>query len=664
MAIVPQPAALCARVPRRYNRADVGAWAAILWTVLHAVQLGAGRARDRPAPLGEARAALEAGDFERARARAVDAALLRPRDASGWLVVGLALFRDGRAAEAVAPFRRVVELDPSSSLGWFNLGSSLYQSSQFDAAASAWHRAAALDGKLAPLALYDASQAARDAGHTALAERDLVEATREARAHGQLKLLKKLEGERGDLAGEEERALAKKGKAAIQAGRVGEAIPDYRAALAHARARNAPVEDQCELAYGLGHALLRDHDAAGAAAVFGEAARLQPRDSDFQLMLGLAEFQALHDDAAGDALRSALSLGLSDVDARTAHAYLDAIARDRRHDRLAVDIKLSGGWDSNVPQSSPVLAAGSATLPQTDAGFLAVDADLRWRFFRKRRDGFALDYHFGQLAYLASALDVYSVQEHELALLGDWSPHPRLGFELAAAGFATFSGVQTFTPFQAGITPSLRVFVREGHDLETQARYTHVWKDSLDVTYNYLAGHRDEAALGEEWRPRRWHLRLWAGYQFTSERIGVECVPLHQILFPLIPQFPAGGAQRYIIPYSYQGHEARLYAQGDPHRDVRITLDLRYEKLFYAGQSYLRDTQTLMNFYVRTRADDRWTVAALVRWYLPRGFDVAAEYSLVINRSDIDFRNPSTALDYDDKNYLKHVVALDAAWRY
>jgi hypothetical protein len=363
------------------------------------------------------------------------------------------------------------------------------------------------------------------------------------------------------------------------------------------------------------------------------------------------------------ALATALAIGLPASDAATARTYLERIKRERAHDRLTLDIRVGAGWDSDVPQSSAVLTAGSANVvAQPDAFLLSADLDLRWRFFGRYSNGLALEYRFSQLAYLSAPLDPYSLQEHDLGFSGAWTPHRRINFELAVEGFVSFAGVQTFTPFQAGITPALRIFVVEDHDLETQARYTHVWKDSLDVFYDYLAGNRDEASLGQEWHPRALRLRLYAGYQFTSELVGRENVSAHQIPFPLVPAPSAN--QRYIIPYSYQGHEARVFAQADPLRDLRITLDLRYEKLFFIGNAILRDTVTLMNILSRPREDDQYTVGVVARYYLPRGFDLAGEYTLVVNRSDIDFRNPNTAYDYDDKNYVKHVVALEAAWRY
>jgi len=150
----------------------------------------------------------------------------------------------------------------------------------------------------------------------------------------------------------------------------------------------------------------------------------------------------------------------------------------------------------------------------------------------------------------------------------------------------------------------------------------------------------------------------------TSERVGVENVPLHQIMFPLVSAFPAGGPLHYNIPYSYEGHEVRLSARAEPYRDLRLTLDLRYEKQFYSRDSFIRAAQTGVITDRRPREDDRFTVSAVARWYLPKGFDLGLAYTLVVNRSDIDFRNPATALDYDDKNYLKHLVALDGAWRY
>ena len=640
----------------------MGAWAAIWLVVLEASHLAVGRAQHRPAPIAEARAALDARDLERARILASEAALLEPRNPAAWLALGLALFRAGRPADAAPAFRHVTELDGESAIGWFNYASALYQSGVTAPAVDAYHRAAALDGKLAALARYDAALAARDTGRSDEAERDFIAAASAARAHGQDELVHKAESELATLADASERALAKQGKAAVKAGHAREAVRAYRAALEHARRRAAGEGALAELAYGLGHALLRDEQPAAAATVFAEAARLRPHDPDFQLMLGIAHFRALDDAPARDALKAALALGLSTADVATARAYLEAIARDRAHDRLTIDLRVGGGWDSNVPQSAAVVSAGSAALPESDAGFLSADLDVVWRFFGRRRNGLLLSYRFDQLAYLSSALDTYSLQEHDLAFDGEWTPHHIFTVEGGVEGFVVFSGVQTFGTFQAGVTPRARILLHEGHSLETQLRYAHVWKTALDPNYDYLGGNRDEASIGEEWRPKR--LRLYLGYQLTSERIGVENVPLHQILFPLVPRYGVGTPEHYNIPYSYTGHEVRALAEGDPHRDVRLSLDLRYEKLLYTRDSFIRDALTGVITYRRSRADDRFTASALVRWYLPKGFDLTATYTLVLNRSNIDFRNQATRLDYDDKNYLKHVVGLEAAWRY
>src|SRR5262249_50906288 len=120
-------------------------------------------------------------EYDRAAELATQATLLTPDDGDAWLVLGLARFRAGHAAEARLAFQRAVLLLPDSALARFDLGSAAFETGAFDEAEQAWLEAARLSDKLAPLATLRAGMAAEEAGHLDAAAKHYADA--EVAAH-------------------------------------------------------------------------------------------------------------------------------------------------------------------------------------------------------------------------------------------------------------------------------------------------------------------------------------------------------------------------------------------------------------------------------------------------------------------------------------------------
>jgi Flp pilus assembly protein TadD len=650
----------------------------------------AARARGEPARAltSEARAALDAKELERAREAAARAARRAPDDGEAWRLLGMALFRDRRAADAVAPFERAASLQPTSAVARFNLGSALLETGRAAEAERAYLDAARLDEKVAPLALYDAGLAAarsaddQRAAASARASADeradahLRAAVESARAAGAAPIAERASArldERGrarrDRARARVRGLMQQGKDALAQGRAYDAAEAYRAALAAADADEQQVfgdADRAELEYALGHALYQQGILGPAARAFAAAATLAPRDPEFQLMLGLVRMRLGADAEARAALSAALALGLTGDDAARARGYLAAIAAEPR---FTLDARAGGGWDSDVPESNQIIVepSGAATSERA-AGFLSADLDVSYRPVGTSRSGVTLEYRFGQTAYLSSALDLYSLQEHDVSAAAAYTLRDRLKLELGIDGYLLFAGVQTFGFFQAGVAVGPRVTVDEGHGLETAFRYVHVFKASLDPNYDYLSGARDEAAVSQTWRTSRGRVRV--GYQFTDEAIGAQVIGTSQLEagcnavqgqpVPPPPLLPCDDT--YTIPYSYYGNQVSLMGVIDLPWSLHGQLMLRYEHRDYPKESVVFDPITLTNGHRRLRIDDRFTVDATLRRTLRWGLHVEFAYTLVVNRSTIDFTNPSTPYDYDNKNYFKHVLMLELTY--
>jgi Flp pilus assembly protein TadD len=621
--------------------------------------------------LGAAAEALRARAYARAQALAAETLLSDPTRTDGWLTLGLALFRDGRPADAAQAFEAAAVLEPQNATIRFDLGSARFESGRPEEAETAYLRAAELDRELSALSLYDAALSSEAAHEDRRALAHLHDA-RDAAVR-----LHQPDLEQRAVAKEEEiaarllaevwgrlRGLVQAGRAALKAKRPGLAEERYAEALALASLAGLRDADRAELEFALGHARLRAGRLPDAIRAFARATALLPREAQFHFILGVAHSRHGEDDAAEHELDEALRLGLARADAQEARDLLRVLRQRRRDTRakLTLDVRVGTGYDSNVPQSGVVLAAQGATgALDSGAAQLLADLALSWRMVGDMDRGLRLEYRFGQLAYLSDALDPYSIQEHDLTLSGAIRPHRRLSLEAFADGFALFSGVKTFTPFQAGLSIGPRLTIREGRGFETVTRYQHVFKWSLDPTYAYLGGNRDEVALTEVFRAT--HGRLSLAYQFTHEAVGTDAVLVSALYFPL--GAPAVGPDAtYHIPYSRNSHEVSLVGALDLPLGLRGLLTLRYEHSDYLGQSFIDLPATGQNQYLRQRVDNRYVVDAALRRTLWGPFDAELAYTLVINRSTIDNTVAQTARDYDNKDYYKHVATLELSYAY
>jgi tetratricopeptide (TPR) repeat protein len=624
--------------------------------------------------IADARRALDGHEYERAAALAQQATDDAPDDAEAWLVLGLARFRGGKPEEARLAFERAATLAPESALAQFNLGSAAYETSHFDQAETAWLEAARRSDKLLPLATERAGMAAEEAGRFEAAEKHYAEAETAARAAHEIPLaedaadrLRELRDRGTRKAREAVRTLAHAGKEALSAGRADEAVLRYREASDLARRSAIPDADRAEVAYGLGHALLRKGDADSSAAALAEATRLAPREADFWFMLGVAEYDRglASDDTAHLAFDRALALGLPPADADRARRYLGAIAAraDEREGAVLLDARAAAGYDSNVPQSGIIVTEPQVRAGEADpaAPSLAADFDALWRAAGTAQNGIALEYRFSQLAYLSNALDAFSLQEHDVAFAGAVTPEPWLTLELDTGGFVLFSGIQTFTPFQAGVVIGPRVTAREGGGFETRVRWEHTFKRALETGFESLTGSHDDLGVQEIWRRGRW--RLAAGWLLRREAVDQQRVPISELTFPQgLPSSLASDG--YVIPYSYASNEGSLAASSWIGAWLRLAVSGRYEHRDYTKESFIVEPVTMTRSYPRKRVDDRFAIGVGIAHPIDERFDLELAYELTINRSNIDNTNLETPLDYDDKNYDKHTVEVGVVWRY
>ena len=510
-------------------------------------------------------------------------------------MVGLARFRAHEPAAAIAPFTRALALAPSSATVRFDLASALYQAGRFADAEARYVEAAARDAKIAPLALLNAGLAALDGGNPERAIAHLQKAEAAARAGGQEPVadeahatLQSFTRRSSHAAAPELQRLTHAGTEALHARRYGEAAASYHRAYDVAVAEGASAGDRAELQYDLGHALWRAGDLVAAARALESAVALAPHEAEFHYLLGLVHFDAGADRDAKDALVRALALGLPAGEAKRAGDILRALAETRRGEtsRFFFEMRAAFGLDTNVPQSGTLVTAAHPGGEPTTAPFLEGDVDFFWRPAGNARNGFSVEYRFAQLAYLSEDLHLYSLQEHDSTLTGAWTPTPRLTLELGGDGYVLFTGVESFTPFQTGVSVGPRISVREPHGFETRLRAQHIYKRFLDDTYDYLTGNRDEAGAGELWRDPKDRVSL--GYLFAKESIGVQKISLGLLNLPLATASSSDPNDVYFIPYSYTSHEVALGGARDLPHDFYATATVRYEHRDYDGSANRR----------------------------------------------------------------------------
>jgi hypothetical protein len=297
------------------------------------------------------------------------------------------------------------------------------------------------------------------------------------------------------------------------------------------------------------------------------------------------------------------------------------------------------------------------------------DVDAQWRPVGDFHTGVLLEYHFNQLAYFAVpiTLDPYSLQSNDLVLDGTWTPLPWLTLDADVDAFLMFAGIETFGPFEDGVTLGPKISAREGGTFETTAHYDHTWQRALDPNYIYLTGSRDEATVAESARADLGRLTL--AYRFRLQQVGSQVVSTSSLYFPC-PAAPAGSlpcppaaANVYVIPYSYQSHEISLTGVVYLPWSLRALASVRFDYRPYADESYIQRPRTnsnsaLTTYYYRPRTDDITTIEATLSRTFGRHCSLELSYSILINASDVDNSDPASRLDYDNENFVKQVIQL------
>jgi tetratricopeptide (TPR) repeat protein len=550
----------------------------------------------------------------------------------------------------------------------FNRGSSLYKLRHFAEAEQLFLRAAAADPHVAALALLDAGLAALDAGSLDRAQAHLARLEALARA-GADDARTAAEQLRDEVAAEEDlrsreqrRAQRQEARAALRAGDYQRAARLYQRALEEARRLDVPDYEKAELAYALGFVLYRSGRYPEARVYFDQAIGWQPRESEFRLLAGLTAYVLGDDEAALRDLTAALALGLSADDRRTAERKLDTLGPGlrARGAGIAAAADLGAGYDSDVPQAN---VGRTETLAANGGSpFATASLALYDRFLHQGRAATEVAYLFDEIAYTDLRFDDFSLQQHTLSAEEEVRVERRWRLGLKASGDLLFAGIEHFRRFldQVALRPS--VAFDETRLTGTRLDVAETWKWALDPTAPQFGGRRTDVLLAQELRALR--ARGSLALRFRDEAIGTEVVPLTDL-----PDVEAGVSctapscqGTYYVPYNYRSGAVLAGVTVAATARLRLDLAANFERRIYANASFLeiqRASGVMRQRDERIRRDNQLEASVAASARLGAHASARLRYDVTLNRSNIDDTRAGHALDYANKNYLKHIVSLE-----
>lgn len=506
------------------------------------------------------------------------------------------------------------------------------------------------------------------------------------------------------------------------------AVAKIKAALVLAEKEAVAADDQALMQYLLSLAATRAGDEELALSAISAAARLAPKEPDYQLELANQLLSAERNSEAKQHAEAALRLGLSSEDDRKdAERIVKQAKSAMLHERLSLDFSVSVGFDSNVIQGgqaetiggvptgarknsestqsfqtrlrernrelisglfrdyrAAILSNYSEPIPST-AEFdvpVTLSMDLGGRILGTAKTELWAGYRFTQIAMTSPAIDheAYSLQEHVVPLRFQWQAARWLWLRPRLEGFANFTGLSSFAPFQGGLTAVLDMLFIESARFRTRVIGSYQLRRSFDRAYDYLDGQRIDGKVSQELRINpggRVSARGQLSYRFRADLSGFldQSVEL-QVLSPNGTTITVGNYD-YRSPLSYFGHEIgtrwRLMVPAGVELSFGGSADFRgYREdttATYTARSLTvpcvtaigcsgggtvtipRDGSTTIALPSVRRRDVLTALDLGVSKTLPAGFSLDLTYTFLRNGSNIQN-------GIDNRNYTKHSVLL------
>ncbi|HND10613.1 MAG TPA: hypothetical protein PLY80_09255 [Pseudomonadota bacterium] len=525
--------------------------------------------------------------------------------------------------------------------------------------------------------------------------------------------------------------LALEGRKLLKAKDIAGAIAKFQAALARADHDELAADDRALIAYLLSLAASNSGNDELSLSAIRDAVKYAPKEADYQLELANQLFANDENLEAKLHVEEALKIGLSsDDDRKDAEALLQKTKTAMLHERLSIDLSVTTGYDSNVIQGGQAETIGGVPtgarqtttstqafreqLRQRNLDLLkslltnykeaiatnyreavpsvseydipvTVGLDLGGRLYGNRTTALWTGYRFTQLFMTSPSNDhdSYSLQEHVIPLRLEWRPRSWFLFRPRIEGYANFTGLKTFAPFQGGVTAVLDFLFTESRRWRTRVLGTYQLRQSFDRTYSYLDGNRIDAKVVQELRINQGG-SVWArgqlSYRFRADLSGVIEQSVDLQVLSLRGEPITVGSYDYKNPLSYLGNEVgtrwRLYVPKGFDLGIGASLDLRSYRdattaVYSASPLTIncpaattapncpagttvtvpRDGTTTLDLPATVRRDSLLSVDAGITKTLPAGFSIDLTVTFMRNVSNI-------ANGIDNRNYSKLTTML------
>lgn len=580
-------------------------------------------------------------------------------------------------AAAEAEFGRALALatsDPERATLEFNLASCAFELGRFAEAEAAFLRSASLDPTEAELARLDAGFAAAKDGRLAAAEQHLAaaEAARGTSHDPEVgirraELMRELDRLRAALATADRDRPVREAAEALQGGDPARAAQLLERLLAALPAAGITPAEIADLYYGLAAAYLALGDLAPARTTIDRAIAAEPTDADLYAKRGQLCLLAGDRRCAKRDLERALDLGATGATAAWARAELAKLEPRPRRGPLA-SLYVGGGFDSN-PAQSGITDQSGVTSAQTSkgSGFVSAYGALGYTArFGERMAGRAL-YSPSLFVLTSPEVTELGMQGHEVAGHLFLATSPRTLFRFSAMSSFLLSGFDAPERFLWENGGGIRMDRRTGEHtrtrLEVQARAVQGFEDQ-----EVLTGAREELAwlelvdIGD--------VSLTAGLRLRAVQAGVVERALTAEDFPVCGAVCDGAS--YEIPLSYlaPGGMVDVVWSVGPRLGLGASASMEWRQ--YLDESAIRLALGGAGAGsggaggggraegAKTRHDLRVRPGVHAEVGLDRGDHVAlmADYSLLVSESNVayDPDDPEHAFDYDDRQFVQHVV--------
>jgi len=570
----------------------------------------------------------------------------------------LAHFKAGRYAPALTEFDHALRTAPATAdraTLEFNAAACLYELGRYPEAEARFARAGALDPKLAPLAQLNAGVAALEAGRTAAAEAYLQAAPpgdAEAEAR-RAELTEKLASARAVAERDDRAALVKDGAAALDQQQYAVARSKLEQAL-----RDAPDltdEERADLHFGIGTAAAGLGDLEAARQNFETAAELAPNDADARYQAARTADQQGDLDAAEAGYAASLKLGLSGADASTARTRLEQLA-PLPPSGWSGWVGVSGGYDTNPDQSGLADATGTSSGRQTRGSpFVGLGAEVEPLATLSRSWSAGAVYSMYALGLVNSPVQELSIQGHEVGPRVYWAPTRSVRMRFTASAGLYLAGLSEMEPFVWDVADETRVDLFAASIFRTRAE-VELRRSQGFSGYEYLTGLRTDLRLSEQLRVDP--LRFEVGVRYRINDIGTQREDVTGGDFSSRGQgnssAGATGSGTYVIPLAYTA--PMVFANLDLDVTSRWSLGASaqlehrsYEASYIEWDADLPDNRkerrdTRLGF----GASSEWALDGDAHWLLVATYDVLSS----------DSNMGEDPYDYEDRNYVQHIVEL------